>query len=308
MNSKTLIILAGPTSVGKTSLGINLARFFKTEIVSADSRQIYNEMRIGTAVPDQDQLRSVPHHLIQYRPISQYYNASMFEQDALTVLKVIFSKHPTAILVGGSGLYIDAICYGIDELPPVDQEIREKLKQKFRDEGIESLRFDLKRLDPDYYDNVDLHNHKRILKALEISLITGKPYSSFLKKKKMNRYFNMIKIGLDLPREELYSRINMRVDKMISEGLLEEARSLYPDKQQNALKTVGYKELFQHLDGEISFDRAIELIKRNTRHYARRQLTWFRRYKDFKWFHPDQEEEIKAYILDHLPPVKTDGN
>jgi tRNA dimethylallyltransferase len=301
MNSKTLVILAGPTAIGKTSLGIDLAGFFKTEIVSADSRQIYKEMCIGTAVPDKTQLGSVPHHLIRYRSISDYYNASMFEQDAMNSLKVIFSKHPVAILIGGSGLYIDAICYGIDELPAVDQEIREKLQQKFKAEGIESLRFDLKRMDPDYYYSVDLQNHKRILKALEICLITGKTYSSFLKKKIINRYFNMIKIGLDLPREELYDRINNRVDQMISQGLLDEARSLYPNKHLNAMKTVGYRELFMHLDGEISLDKAIELIKRNTRHYARRQLTWFRRYKDLKWFHPDQVEEIKAYITDQLP-------
>jgi tRNA dimethylallyltransferase len=300
MNSKTLVILAGPTAVGKTSLGINLAGFFKTEIVSADSRQIYKEMCIGTAIPDRDQLDSVPHHLIRYRSISDYYNASMFEQDAMAALKGIFSKNPLAFLVGGSGLYIDAICYGIDELPSADQKIRRKLQQKFRDEGIESLRFDLKRLDPDYYIRVDLHNHKRILKALEICLISGKPYSSFLKKKKIDRYFNMIRIGLDLPREELYERINSRVDHMISQGLLDEARSIYRDKQLNALNTLGYKELFRHLEGEISLDRAIELIKRNTRQYARRQLTWFRRYKDMKWFHPEQEEEIKAYITDQL--------
>jgi len=306
MNSKTLVILAGPTAVGKTSLSIILANFFKTEIVSADSRQIYKEMCIGTAVPGMDQLSSVPHHLIQYRSISNYYNASMFEKDALTALKEIFDKHPVAIMVGGSGLYIDAICYGIDELPAVDQEVREKLQQKFKDEGIESLRFDLKRMDPDYYHSVDLHNHKRILKALEICMISGKPYSSFLRKKKINRFFNIIKIGLDLPREELYERINTRVDQMISQGLLDEARSLYENKYLNAMKTVGYRELFQHLEGEISLDRAVELIKRNTRHYARRQLTWFRRYKDLKWFHPDQEEEIKSYIIDQLPLA--DGN
>ncbi len=300
MNSKTLVILAGPTAIGKTSLGISLASYFKTEIVSADSRQIYKEMNIGTAVPDTDQLSSVPHHLIQYWSISDYYNASMYEQDAMKALNGVFSKHPVAFLVGGSGLYIDAICYGIDELPSVDHEIRKKLQQKFRDEGIESLRSDLNRLDPDYYNRVDLHNPKRILKALEVCLITGKPYSSFLKKKKITRYFKMIMTGLDLPREELHNRINSRVDRMISQGLLDEARSIYENKQLNALKTLGYKELFRHLEGEISLDKAIELIKRNSRHYARRQLTWFRRYKDMKWFHPEQVEEIKAYITSQL--------
>ena len=305
MNSNTLIILAGPTAVGKTSLSIDLARFFNTEIVSADSRQIYKEMITGTAVPVEDQLKKIPHHLVHSRSIHDYYNANMYEQDALAVLKKIFRKHPVAILTGGTGLYIDAICYSIDELPSADHEIRARLAQKFKDEGIESLRFDLKKLDPDYYNKVDLNNHKRILKALEICLITGKPYSSFLIKKKTERPFNMIKIGLDLPREELYERINTRVDRMIKEGLLEEARSLYPHKHLNALKTVGYRELFRHLDGELSLTEAIDLIKRNTRHYARRQLTWFRRYKDMTWFHPGQAEEIKTFITDQLPLVLT---
>jgi tRNA dimethylallyltransferase len=205
-----------------------------------------------------------------------------------------------AILTGGTGLYIDAICYGIDELPSADPEIRAKLAHRFRKEGIESLRFDLKKLDPDYYSSVDLNNHKRILKALEICLITGKPYSSFLKKKKAVRPFEIVKIALDMPRDELYERINRRVDQMFSEGLIEEARSLHPHKKLNALKTVGYRELFRYFDGEISLEKAIDLIKRNTRHYARRQLTWFRRYHDLQWFHPDQEKEIKSYIKNKL--------
>ena len=301
MNFKILVILAGPTAVGKTSLSINLAEFFNTEIVSADSRQIYEEMRIGTAVPGTDQLNAIPHHLVRYRSISDYYNASMYEHDALAVLDDIFRKHPLAILTGGTGMYIDAICYGIDELPSADPEIREHLQQRLKKEGIESLRFDLKKLDPDYYGSVDLHNPKRILKALEICLITGKPYSSFLKKKKIARPFKIVKIGLDLPREELFDRINRRVDRMIAEGLVEEARLLYGQKHLNAMKTVGYRELFLHFDGSITLGQAIDLIKRNTRHYARRQLTWFRKYQDMKWFHPDQEEEIKQHILDQLP-------
>jgi len=296
-------IIVGPTATGKTTLSEKISEILDIEVVSADSRQIYKEMKIGTAVPDGDQLSAVPHHLLQYRSIRDYYNASMFEQDALKSLKDIFNRRPIAFLVGGSGLYIDAICYGIDELPSVDHEIRKELYKKFREEGIESLRFDLKRLDPDYYNSVDLHNPKRILKALEISLIAGKPYSSFLKKKRKKRYFNMIKIGLDLPREELYDRINRRVDIMVGRGLVDEAQSLYQQKQFNALKTVGYKELFRYFEGEISLDRAVELIKRNTRHYARRQLTWFRRYKDLQWFRPEQEEEIKQYIINHMPPV-----
>jgi tRNA dimethylallyltransferase len=302
MSSKTLVILAGPTAIGKTSLSINLARFFETEIVSADSRQIYKEMSIGTAVPDKVQLNSVPHHLVHSHSVHNYYNASMYEQDALVALNEIFKTKPVAILTGGTGLYIDAICYGIDELPAADPEIRAELAHRFRKEGIESLRFDLKKLDPDYYSSVDLNNHKRILKALEICLITGKPYSSFLTKKKAVRPFEIVKIALDMPRDELYKRINRRVDQMLSEGLIEEARSLYPNRKLNALKTVGYRELFRYFDGEISLEQAIDLIKRNTRHYARRQLTWFRRYQDLQWFHPDQEEDIKLYIKNKLIP------
>ncbi|RIJ46088.1 tRNA (adenosine(37)-N6)-dimethylallyltransferase MiaA [Maribellus luteus] len=293
---KTLVVLTGPTGIGKTSVGIEIARHYTTEIVSCDSRQIYNELNIGTAVPTPQELAAIPHHFIQSHSIEENYNASRYENEALKLLEALFKKHDLVLMVGGSMLYVDAVCKGIDEMPDADPEIRATLKQRLETEGLESLRLQLKKLDPEYYETVDLKNPNRIIHALEISLMTGKPYSSFRTNPAKTRSFNIIKIGLNCDRELLHQRINQRVDQMIDAGLVEEARSVYPKKHLNALNTVGYRELFDWFDGTITRDKAIELIKRNSRRYARKQLTWFRRDESVQWFEPTQTQEIISYI------------
>jgi len=300
MPHPTLIVIIGPTAIGKTELCIELAEALNTEIISADSRQIYKELNIGTAKPGKEELERVPHHFIGTKSIHDYYTAGMFELDVLELLEDLFKKHNQIIMTGGSGLYINAVCEGIDALPRVDPEIRNKLIEQYEKEGIQSLRHDLKKLDPDYYEIADLKNPKRLLKALEITVMTGKPYSSFLTRPKKERPFNILKIGLNKDREELYEAINKRVDKMIDEGLPEEAKELYKHKGANALNTVGYKELFDYFDGNITYQRAIELIKRNTRRYAKRQLTWFSKDEEIEWFHPDEKEKIQQYIHQYL--------
>ena len=293
---KTLVVLTGPTGIGKTSVGIEIARHYTTEIVSCDSRQIYNELNIGTAVPTPQELAAIPHHFIQSHSVEENYNASRYENEALQLLEALFKKHDLVLMVGGSMLYVDAVCKGIDEMPDADPEIRATLKQRLETEGLESLRLQLKKLDPEYYETVDLKNPNRIIHALEISLMTGKPYSSFRTNPAKIRSFNIIKIGLNCDRELLHQRINQRVDQMIDAGLVEEARSVYPKKHLNALNTVGYRELFDWFDGTITRDKAIELIKRNSRRYARKQLTWFRRDESVQWFEPTQTQEIISYI------------
>ena len=295
-HNKWLIVLLGPTGIGKTQLAVELAQAIPTEILSADSRQFYREMKIGTACPSPEQLSAVQHHLIGHISIHDYYNASMFEMDALAILENLFQTYSKVILTGGSGLYIDALCNGIDDLPSVDQGIRKQLQQKFRDKGLEWLREELLRLDPVHYEKVDIHNPKRILKALEVCYLTGKTYSSFLTQPKKERDFSILKIGLKMDRELLYERINLRVDQMMQDGLAEEARSLLPFRHLNALNTVGYKELFDYFDEKISLEKAVELIKRNSRHYAKRQLTWFARDKEIKWFSPDEKDQILHLI------------
>jgi len=290
--SRNLVIIAGPTAVGKTGLAIELALHFSTEIVSADSRQVYSEMRIGTAVPTTAQLSIVPHHLVAHRSIHDYYNASIFETEAMNKLEQLFARNDIIFMAGGSGLYIQAVCQGIDDLPAVDPLVRQSLLTKYRDEGIESLRMQLKMTDPDYYRTVDLKNHRRILKALEVTMMTGKPYSVFLTGEKKRRPFNIIRIGLDMDRDHLYQRINQRTEEMFQYGLEEEARCLYPFRHLNALHTVGYKELFDTFDGKISLEEARERIKKNTRNYARKQLTWFRKDKNMRWFHPSHTSTI----------------
>lgn len=285
---KSLIVIVGPTGIGKTDMAIAIAKHYNTEIISADSRQIYKELKIGTAVPDDNQLQEVRHHFIGNRSIFDYYNASMFEIEVLDTLNKLYNTYDSVVMTGGSGMYIDAVCNGIDDIPTVDQEIRQNLIDRLNTEGIESLRKELKIIDPDYYARVDLKNPKRILKALEISVMTGKPYSSFLTQPRKKRDFDIIKIGLTMDRDMLYERINKRVDQMIESGLIEEARSFHPPKNINALNTVGYKELFDYFDGNISLEKAIELIKRNTRHYARKQITWFMRDKEISWFEPSE--------------------
>jgi len=277
-----LIVITGPTAVGKTEVAIEVAKSLKTEIISCDSRQMYREMRIGTAVPANEELAAVPHHFIGNLSIHDYYNVSMFEQDCLQLLDKLFMKHETVIMTGGSGLYIDAVCKGIDDFPTVDTEIRKTVTGWHESEGIEYLRRQLKILDPDHYAKVDLRNHKRIMKAIEVCLQTGKPYSSFLTAQKRKRPFEIEKILLNRPREELFDRINRRTTQMMEQGLLEEAQVLYPHRHLNALNTVGYRELFAYMDGQYGLETAIELIRRNTRRYAKRQLTWFTRDETYK--------------------------
>lgn len=294
--SKTLIIVVGPTGIGKTSLSIALASALQTEILSADSRQIYRELQIGTAVPDSQQLHTVKHNFIQTHSIHQHYNAGLFESEALQKIKMLFEKYEQLVMTGGSMLYIDVVCNGIDDLPEVDHEIRLQLEKRFKTEGLENLRTELKKIDPEYYAIADLRNSKRIIHALEIFYTTGKKYSAYRTNIKKERNFNILKIGLNTDRKKLHERINIRVDQMIADGLLEEARSVYPYKHLNSLNTVGYKEIFAYFDGEISEAAAIELIKRNTRRYARRQLTWFNRDKTINWFEPDAVEEIIHFV------------
>ena len=297
---KYLIVLTGPTGIGKTEVGIKIAKHFNTEIISSDSRQIFKELTIGTAVPGTIELTAVKHHFIQTHSIEENYNASRFENDTLDVINSIFKKNDLVLMVGGSMLYIDAVCNGIDIMPDVDPEIRKSLKDKFENEGLESLRFLLKKLDPDYYNSVDLKNPNRLIHALEICIMTGKPYSSFRSNPKKYRSFSIIKIGLNCDRNVLHNQINLRVDKMIEAGLESEARNLYHLKHLNALNTVGYRELFSFFAGEITREKAIELIKRNSRRYARKQLIWFRNDNEMNWFEPSQANEIITFIENRI--------
>ena len=292
----TLVVVLGPTGVGKTGVAIEIARRFGTGIISADSRQFYKDMMIGTAVPDESQLRQVKHHFVRFLPVDKYYSASLFERDVLDLLPAFFRNSGLAVMAGGSGMYIDAVCNGIDDIPDIEPAIREKFNRKFREEGIESLRIDLKVLDPEYYSRVDLKNHKRIIRALEICETTGRPYSAFLAKSRPSRDFAVIKIGLEMDRDKLYERLDKRVDEMIRNGLEEEARKLSEFRELNALKSVGYTELFSYFDGKISREKAIELIKRNTRRYAKRQITWWRKDTAIKWFNPDNIDGIINYL------------
>lgn len=297
---KHLIVLTGPTGIGKTKTGIQIAKNFKTEIVSADSRQIYKEMTIGTAVPDFEELNAVKHHFIQTHSIHEVYNASRYENEALDVIDSVLKTNNLVLLVGGSMLYIDAVCRGIDIMPDADAEIRKMLKDKLEKEGLESLRFQLKKIDPNYYNSVDLKNPNRIIHALEISIQTGKPYSSFRSNPNKTRSFSIIKIGLNCDRKKLHNRINYRVDQMIDAGLENEARNLHHLKHLNALNTVGYRELFAYFDGKTTLEKAIELIKRNSRRYARKQLTWFRSDNEINWFEPEQSNEIISFLKNQI--------
>jgi tRNA dimethylallyltransferase len=293
---KFLIAILGPTGVGKTSVSIEIARQFDTEIISADSRQFYIEMKTGTAVPTDAQLESIKHHFVRFLSVKDYYSASLFERDVLGLLDFIYSEKDIAIMAGGSGMYINAVCNGIDDIPDIDPRIREKYNKIFVEEGIESLRIALRLRDPEYYKNVDLRNHKRIIRALEICESTGKPYTTFLTGVKTERNFRVLKIGLELERSDLYTRIDQRVDWMVENGLESEALGLYEYRNLNALKSVGYSEFFNFFEGRTSRDKAVELIKRNTRRYAKRQMTWWSRDKEIKWFHPDNLSDIIEYI------------
>jgi tRNA dimethylallyltransferase len=281
--NKKLILIAGPTAVGKTSLSIELARKFNTEIISTDSRQFYREMQIGTAAPTEEELSLAKHHFIGNLSINDYYNVSIFEKEAINLINKLFETKDIIIAVGGSGLYIDALCYGIDDLPDADEKLRADIKSKYKDHGIEYLQNEVKRLDPDYYEIADIKNPKRLQRALEVIYETGKTYSSQRTKKQKQREFQISKYVLNMDREELYQRINLRVDLMMEAGLEKEARSLYPFKDLNALNTVGYKELFSYFDGKISLNQAVTDIKTHSRRYAKRQITWFKRDNSYKW-------------------------
>ena len=291
-----LIVILGPTASGKTSLAIELAKWLGTEIISADSRQVFREMNIGTAKPTHDQLEAVRHHLIGHVSISENYNAGRFEKEALEVLSLLFKTRRNVILAGGSGLYINTLCHGLDEIPDSDPEIRESLKDRFNRQGIRYLQESLKIADHDYYEIVDLANPNRLIRALEVIEITGKPYSAFRKGQKIIRGFDILKIGLDVPRNELIERINKRTDEMMGCGLLEEVRSLLPFRSCDALNTVGYKELFDYLDGKCTLKEAVEKIKINTRRYAKRQMTWFRKDPEIHWINPQKADRIKNLI------------
>ena len=293
---KTLLVITGPTAVGKTKLTIELAQHFRTPIINADSRQLFREMQIGTAAPTQDELRMARHEFVGTLGLEDYYSASMFEQDVLTFLDGHYKSADMALMSGGSMMYIDAVCNGIDDIPTIRDDIRQLMKQRLHDEGLEALCEELRRLDPEHYEVVDRKNTRRVVHALEICHQTGLTYTSFRTRQKKERPFHIVKIGLNRPREELYERINLRVDRMMEQGLLEEARQLYPMRHLNALNTVGYKELFAYMDGVWPLDEAVERIKGNTRRYARKQLTWFKRDEDVTWFHPDDIEKILNFI------------
>ncbi len=283
-NNKYLITIVGPTAIGKTSLAIQFAKYFNTEIISSDSRQFFKEMKIGTAVPSDEELASATHHFIQHKSIFDYYSVGEFEKDAIKKLEELFKKNNTVIMAGGSGLYVNAVLNGLDDFPEIDKSIRENLNKEFDKEGIIPLQEKLQELDPEHYKNVDSSNPQRVIRALEICIGTGKPYSSFLKKKKNKRNFVPIKIGLTADREVIYNRINERVDIMVQEGLINEVKNLDEHQGLNALQTVGYKELFKFLNGEWALDFAISEIKKNTRRFAKRQLTWFKKDKKTLWF------------------------
>ena len=287
-------MITGPTAVGKTALTMELAQHYGVPIINADSRQIYRELKIGTAAPTAEQQQLVKHYFVGTKSIDDYYNASMYEQEVLELLDA--ERSTFHVLSGGSMMYVDAVCNGIDDIPTVRDDIREEMKRRYAEEGLEALCEDLRRLDPEHYAIVDRQNHRRVIHALEICYQTGRTYTSFRTQQKKQRPFNIVKIGLNRDREELYNRINQRVDKMMEDGLLEEVKSLVNKRNTNALNTVGYKELFDYLDGRWSLEEAVERIKGNTRRYARKQLTWYKRDADMRWFHPDNITEIKNYL------------
>ncbi|QWX82538.1 tRNA (adenosine(37)-N6)-dimethylallyltransferase MiaA [Cellulophaga sp. HaHaR_3_176] len=296
---KTLITVIGPTAIGKTRLAIELAKHYKAEIISADSRQFFKEMKIGTAVPSNEELAAATHHFIQHKSIQEHYTVGDFEREAMTLTETLFHNNNIAILVGGSGLYIDAVTKGLDYFPDVDPEIRVQLNQKIEEEGLENLQTQLKELDPIYFDKVDIHNPHRVIRALEICIGSGKPYSSFLNKDKNKRPFQVISVGIEADREVIYDRINRRVDIMIEDGLLEEAKSLEKYKELNALQTVGYRELFNYFNGECTLEFAISEIKKNTRRFAKRQLTWFKKTENVIWvpFNADIDAVVQQIEL-----------
>ncbi|MBF1462426.1 tRNA (adenosine(37)-N6)-dimethylallyltransferase MiaA [Prevotella pallens] len=298
MKIQSLIVVTGPTGVGKTALTLDIAQHYGIEIINADSRQIYKELQIGTAAPTKAQLERVKHHFVASKNVNDYYSASLYEQDVLELLKA--NPSSTYILSGGSMMYVDAVCYGIDEIPTIDNKVRQDLMKMYEAEGLNKLCDLLKDLDPAHWDIVDKQNPRRVLHALEVCVQTGKTYTSFRTKQRKERPFNIIKIGLNCPREDLYNQINARVENMVASGLIDEVLRMYNHRNLNALNTVGYKEMFEYLDGLTTLDEAIFKIQSNTRQYARKQLTWFRKDKDIHWFHPNEIRKIIRHIDSYL--------
>ena len=296
MSSKRLLVVVGPTGSGKTDLSIRLARYYAAPVLSTDSRQVYRGMPIGTAQPSDDQLQAAEHHFIASHDIKDNLSCGEYEVQALERLEKLFADHDYVVAVGGSGLYVRALCEGMDDLPQADESLRAELGRRLEAEGVGALVEQLRELDPVYYEVVDRSNPARVVRALEVCLQTGRPYSEQRTGERRSRPFGIVKIGVDLPRSELYDRINRRVDRMLADGLEAEARAMYPYRELNALQTVGYREFFDYFDGRTSYDEAVELIKRNSRRYAKRQLTWFRRDPEIRWFRPDDDDAILEYI------------
>ena len=292
----TLIVLLGPTGVGKTTISFQLAEKYASPIISSDSRQFYKELKIGTAAPTEEEQSLVKHYFIGSHSVVDVYNAGQYEQDVLELLDKLFVAQPVALLVGGSMMYIDAVCKGMDNVPMISEDVRQYWQNRYAEKGLEDIQHELKLLDPAYYEQVDLQNYKRVLHALEVCTQSGKTYTSYRTGEKKQRNFNIIKIGLNRPRPELYERINHRVDKMMEAGLLKEATPFYQFKQLNSLNTVGYKELYEYMDGKCSLDEAVQMIKQNSRRYAKRQMTWFNKDKEIHWFHPDDVSEVIRFI------------
>lgn len=298
--SKTLVLILGPTGVGKTELSLRVAEHYGCPILNCDSRQVFKSIPIGTAAPTKDELSRVKHYFIATRELEEDYNAGQYERDALRVLEDLFRTHEVVVMTGGSMLYADAVCYGLDELPAVPAAIRRSVQESYEKHGLTWLQAEVQRLDPNYWEEVDQQNPARLAHCVELSLTTGKPYSSLRTNTRVQRPFRIVKVALERPREELYDRINRRVLQMIEDGLVEEARSVYPKRHLNSLQTVGYRELFACFDGEYDLNRAIELIQQNTRHYAKRQMTWFRRDEDIHWLKANDDYEKNIHIIDHL--------
>ncbi|QJD79383.1 tRNA (adenosine(37)-N6)-dimethylallyltransferase MiaA [Spirosoma rhododendri] len=295
-DAPTLLVVAGPTAVGKTALCVRLAQQLRTEVVSADSRQLYRELSIGTAKPTSAEMDGVPHHFVDSHSITDPVTAGRYERECLSTLNDLFARHRVVILSGGTGLYINAVCFGLDDMPPVDPDLRETLRLRWQQEGLAPLQEQLRQLDPVYAQTADLQNPVRVTRALEVCLSTGLPYSSFRQDKPAERPFSTVLVALDRPRPDLYTRIDTRMDQMLANGLLDEARSLYDYRHLPALQTVGYQEIFPYLDGVYGYDEMVRLLKRNSRRYAKRQLTWFHNQADYQWFAPDDEAGIRALV------------
>lgn len=298
--SKTLLLILGPTGVGKTELSLRVAEHFGSPILSCDSRQVFRAIPIGTAAPTAEEQARVKHYFVATRELEEDYNAGQYERDAIALMEELFLTHDTLVMTGGSMLYADAVCYGLDDLPAVPETIRRQVQQAYETQGLAWLQSEVQRLDPDYWNEVDRQNPARLIHCVELCLTTGKPYSSLRTATTKNRPFRILKIGLDRPREELYDRINRRVEQMMADGLLEEAKAVYPLRHLNSLQTVGYRELFAHFDGEYDLARAIELIQQNSRHYAKRQMTWFRRDKTIHWLNANETYEKNIHLIDTL--------